>query len=224
MLQMPFSRKGVPYAMSARAYYPNLVAVSVLLLGSVILNSVAQGADVSVQLQAAGSYALPVTLYLFAALIGLIFVRRSGLTLPAAAQAICRAASALVLVTLLVALVPYLLPSPPEGMTLPATLFWAVLGLPVVDLALGFVYALAWAPITGSAEDVNAREAAERLREREAQEQEASLKASSEARARRRAERSRRAEEKRAAKAEKGRGGKAEKGQGKQGKKGSSKH
>lgn len=81
---MPFSRKGVPYAMSARAYYPNLVVVSVLLLGSVILNSVAQGADVSVQLQAAGSYALPVTLYLFAALIGLIFVRRSGLTLPAA--------------------------------------------------------------------------------------------------------------------------------------------
>ena len=161
---------------------------------------------------AAGSYALPVSIYFFGALIGMIFVRRASVTVPSAVQAACRALSVIALVTLLVAAVPYLLPEPPQGMTLPAVLFWSVLGIPLVSLVLGFAYALAWAPITGSSEDLYAREAEERRVAREAEEEKAALKASSEARAKRRAERARRAEAKRAAK---GKG---------TGKKGSSKH
>ena len=130
----------------------------------------------------------------------MIFVRRSSMTLPGGAIVACRALSAVALVTLLVAMVPYLLPEPPQGMTLPATLFWSVLGVPLVALVLGFAYALAWAPVTGSAADLDARAAEERRREREAEEERAAMKASSEARAKRRAERARRAEAKRAAK------------------------
>ena len=168
MFRLPFSRGGVTYPMRGSVYYANLVANSVLLVGSVILYAVGQGAaDAPRALRAAGAYALPVSLYLFGALIGIIFVRRASVTVPAAAQLACRALSVLALATLLVALVPYLLPDSPQGMTLPATLFWSVLGIPVVSLALGFAYALAWAPITGSPEDLHAREAARARRKAE---------------------------------------------------------
>ncbi|WP_273395298.1 hypothetical protein [Thermophilibacter mediterraneus] len=200
-MQLPFSRRGVTYPMRGSVYYANLVAITLLLVGSVILYAVGQGdAGAPSQLRAAGSYALPVSIYLFGALVGIIFVRRASVTVPAAAQVACRAASVLALATLLVAMVPYLLPEQPQGVTAPAALFWGVLALPVVSLALGFVYALAWAPITGSEADLRAREAEERRVEREAEEERAAMKASSEARARRRAARARRAEEKRAAK------------------------
>ena len=213
MFKMPFSRQGVTYPMSGKVYYANLAAVAVLLLGSFFLYAVGQGsADAPAALRAAGSYALPVSIYFFGALIGMIFVRRASVTVPSAVQAACRALSVLALATLLVAAVPYLLPEPPQGMTLPAVLFWSSLGIPLVALVLGFAYALAWAPITGSSEDLYAREAEERRVAREAEEEKAALKASSEARAKRRAERARRAEAKRAAK---GKGS---------GKKGSSKH
>ncbi len=218
MFRLPFSRGGVTYPMRGSVYYANLVAISVLLVGSVILYAVGQGAaDAPRALRAAGAYALPVSLYLFGALIGIIFVRRASVTLPAAAQLACRALSVLALATLLVALVPYLLPDSPQGMTLPATLFWSVLGIPVVSLALGFAYALAWAPITGSPEDLHAREAERERVAREAEEERASIKASSEARARRRAARARRKAEKSAGKA----GAKGQKGA--SGAKGSSK-
>lgn len=211
MLQMPFSRKGVTYPMRGSVYYPNLISISALLVGAFILYAVGQGsADVPAQLRAAGAFALPVTIYLSCALIGMIFVRRSSMTLPGGAIVACRALSAVALVTLLVAMVPYLLPEPPQGMTLPATLFWSVLGTPLVALVLGFAYALAWAPVTGSAADLDAREAEERRREREAEEERAAMKASSEARAKRRAERARRADAKRAAKV--GKAGKSGKG------------
>ena len=191
MFKMPFSRQGVTYPMSGKVYYANLAVVAVLLVGAFILYAVGQGsADAPAQLRAAGAFALPVTIYLFGALIGVIFVRRSSMTLPGGAIVACRALSAVALVTLLVAAVPYLLPEPPQGMTLPATLFWSVLGTPLVALVLGFAYALAWAPVTGSAADLDAREAEERRREREAEEE--------------RAERARRAEAKRAAKSGKG--------------------
>lgn len=222
MFQMPFSRRGVTYPMASSVYYRNLVVLSVLLVGSVVLYAVGQGSsDASVQLQAAGSYAMPVSIYLFAALIGMIVVRRSSMTVPAVVQSGCRAASLLAVMTLVAALVPYLAPEPPQGMTLPAVLFWSVLGLPIVDVALGLAYAVAWAPVTGSPEDLAAREAEERRRDREAKEEMAAMKASSEARARRREERARRAEEKRAAKGEKGAGekgsAKGEKGTGEKG-------
>ena len=214
MLQLPFSRRGVTYPMRGRVYYANLVALSVLLAGSVILYAVGQGGtDVPPQLQAAGSYALPVSIYLFGALVGIIFVRRASVTVPAGVQVACRALSVLALATLLLAAVPYLLPEQPEGVTLPAMLFWSAFGVPLVSLALGFAYALAWAPITGSAADLDAREAEERRREREAEEERASMKASSEMRAKRRAARKRRAEERRAQKAAKAE--KAAKGAGK---------
>ncbi len=219
MFQMPFSRRGVTYPMASSVYYRNLVVLSVLLVGSVVLYAVGQGSsDASVQLQAAGSYAMPVSIYLFAALIGIIFVRRSSMTVPAAVQSGCRAASLLVVMTLIAALVPYLSPEPPQGMTLPAVLFWSVLGLPIVDIALGFAYAVAWAPVTGSPADLAAREAEERRRTREAEEERAAMKANSEARAKRREERARRAEEKRSGKGEKsGQQGSGQQGGGKKG-------
>ena len=115
MLQMPFSRKGVTYPMRGSVYYPNLIAISALLVGAFILYAVGQGsADAPAQLRAAGAFALPVTIYLFGALIGMIFVRRSSMTLPGGAIVACRALSAVALVTLLVAAVPYLLPEPPH--------------------------------------------------------------------------------------------------------------
>lgn len=219
MFQMPFSRKGVTYPMAGSTYYKNLAVLSVLLVASVILYAVGQGSsDAPAQLQAAGSYAMPASIYLFAALIGIIFVRRSSMTVPAAVQSGCRAASLLVVMTLIAALVPYLSPEPPQGMTLPAVLFWSVLGLPIVDIALGFAYAVAWAPVTGSPADLAAREAEERRRTREAEEERAAMKASSEARAKRREERARRAEEKRSGKGEKsGQQGSGQQGGGKQG-------
>lgn len=219
MFQMPFSRKGVTYPMAGSTYYKNLAVLSVLLVASVILYAVGQGSsDAPAQLQAAGSYAMPASIYLFAALIGIIFVRRSSMTVPAAVQSGCRAASLLVAMTLIAALVPYLSPEPPQGMTLPAVLFWSVLGLPIVDIALGFAYAVAWAPVTGSPADLAAREAEERRRTREAEEERAAMKASSEARAKRREERARRAEEKRSGKGEKsGQQGSGQQGGGKQG-------
>ena len=219
MFQMPFSRKGVTYPMASSTYYKNLAVLSVLLVASVILYAVGQGSsDAPAQLQAAGSYAMPASIYLFAALIGIIFVRRSSMTVPAAVQSGCRAASLLVVMTLIAALVPYLSPEPPQGMTLPAVLFWSVLGLPIVDIALGFAYAVAWAPVTGSPADLAAREAEERRRTREAEEERAAMKASSEARAKRREERARRAEEKRSGKGEKsGQQGSGQQGGGKQG-------
>ena len=219
MFQMPFSRKGVTYPMAGSTYYKNLAVLSVLLVASVILYAVGQGSsDAPAQLQAAGSYAMPASIYLFAALIGIIFVRRSSMTVPAAVQSGCRAASLLVVMTLSAALVPYLSPEPPQGMTLPAVLFWSVLGLPIVDIALGFAYAVAWAPVTGSPADLAAREAEERRRTREAEEERAAMKASSEARAKRREERARRAEEKRSGKGEKsGQQGSGQQGGGKQG-------
>ena len=219
MFQMPFSRKGVTYPMASSTYYKNVAVLSVLLVGSVVLYAVGQGSsDAPAQLQAAGSYAMPVSIYLFAALIGMIFVRRSSMTVPAAVQSGCRAASLLVVITLIAALVPYLSPEPPQGMTLPAVLFWSVLGLPIVDIALGFAYAVAWAPVTGSPADLAAREAEERRRTREAEEERAAMKASSEARAKRREERARRAEEKRSGKGEKsGQQGSGQQGGGKQG-------
>ena len=205
MFQMPFSRKGVTYPMASSTYYKNLAVLSVLLVGSVILYAVGQGySDAPAQLRAAGSYAMPVSIYLFGALIGIIFVRRSSMTVPAAVQSGCRAASLLVVMTLIAALVPYLSPQPPQGMTLPAVLFWSVLGLPIVDIALGLAYAVAWAPVTGSPADLAAREAEEQRRTREADEERAAMKASSEARAKRREERARRAEEKRAGNGQKG--------------------
>ena len=214
MSMLPFSRRDVTYPMRGSVYYANLAAIAVLLVGSTILYAVGQGsADAPRALQAAGAYALPVSLYLFGALIGIIFVRRASVTVPAAVQIACRALSVLALATLLLALVPYLLPEPPEGVTLPAALFWSVLGIPLVAVALGFAYALAWAPITGSPEDLHAREAEQERVKREAEEERASIKASSEARARRREARARRKQEKRAAKAEKDaeKGGPAEK-------------
>ena len=205
MFQMPFSRRGVTYPMASSVYYKNLAVLSVLLVGSVVLYAVGQGSsDAPVQLQAGGSYAMPVSIYLFAALIGMIFVRRSSMTVPAAVQSGCRAASLLVVMTLIAALVPYLSPEPPQGMTLPAVLFWSVLGLPIVDIALGFAYAVAWAPVTGSPADLAAREAEEQRRTREADEERAAMKASSEARAKRREERARRAEEKHAGNGQQG--------------------
>lgn len=199
---LPFSRKGVTYPMRGSVYYANLAVISVLLLGSVILYAVGQGGtDVPTQVRAAGAYALPVSIYLLGALIGIIFVRRASVTVPSAAQVASRAASVVSLVTLLAAMVPYLMPEVPQGMTLPATLFWSVFGLPIVSFALGFVYAFAWAPITGSAADLFAREAEKRRVAREAEEERAAMKASSEARVQRRAARARRAEEKRAKKA-----------------------
>ena len=198
MFRLPFSRGGVTYPMRGSVYYANLVAISVLLVGSVILYAVGQGGtDVPTQVRAAGAYALPVSIYLLGALIGIIFVRRASVTVPSAAQVASRAASVVSLVTLLAAMVPYLMPEVPQGMTLP----WSVFGLPIVSFALGFVYAFAWAPITGSAVDLFAREAEERRVAREAEEERAAMKASSEARAQRRAARARRAEEKRAKKA-----------------------
>ena len=198
MFQMPFSRKGVTYPMASSTYYKNLAVLSVLLVGSVILYAVGQGySDAPAQLRAAGSYAMPVSIYLFGALIGIIFVRRSSMTVPAAVQSGCRAASLLVVMTLSAALVPYLSPQPPQGMTLPAV-------LSIVDIALGLAYAVAWAPVTGSPADLAAREAEEQRRTREAEEERAAMKASSEARAKRREERARRAEEKRAGNGQKG--------------------
>ena len=65
----------------------------------------------------------------------------------------CRAVSVLFLLTAALAIVPYLLPEGPGGVTLPAILLWWLFSIPVLVVALGFVYALSWAGVKDDADD-----------------------------------------------------------------------
>lgn len=134
--------------MKRSVYVANLIVTVVVLVGSIILYAVGQGdSSASRQLQAAGAYSSVVSLYALGALIGIIFFYRSKLRVRRGALIACRAVSVLFLLTAVLAIVPYLLPNGPEGVTLPAILLWWLFSIPVLVVALGFVYALSWAGV-----------------------------------------------------------------------------
>ena len=140
--------------MKRSVYLVNLIVIAVVLVGSIILYAVGQGdSTASPQLQAAGAYSSVVSLYALGALIGIIFFYRSKLRVWRGVLIACRAVSVLFLLTAALAIVPYLLPEGPGGVTLPAILLWWLFSIPVLVVALGFVYALSWAGVKDDADD-----------------------------------------------------------------------
>lgn len=139
-----------PYPMRSSAYYGNLAVMAVVLLGSVIIYAVGTSAEgVSAQIRAAGTYASPVSLYALGALIALVVVRRSRVVVAPGVRSACQVVTGVAVLLLVGAVGPYLLPSGPDGVTLPAMLLWALFSFPLSLVALGAAYAFAWAPAKG---------------------------------------------------------------------------